>query len=303
MTGSSFLRGALRDLIPSTGLLTQDMVNEAVDDVTGEINKASGAVSGAVGAADDAATIGAITMPDEAALAVAANNRATWEAAAYVLAVVTLVYLFLLIWMRQAIRDAIKIFEEASKCIKSMPQLVLYPFVTLVLVLLHAFYFFAIMCYIYTSASADFDQSLNELEDSVADVSGRRRLMTDTMMEDDDNGAIARRHFVVATQLDAGWRVSASQLQHASSSSSSSRRRNRALLSFNRTDSYAGEVLNSLAPMDTKTFMILYHFFGFLWTNQFIQGMGLLIIAGAVADWYGSVTHLRKCTFTKSSDD
>ena len=56
------------------------------------------------------------------------------------------------------------------------------------------------------------------------------------------------------------------------------------------TDSYAGEVLKTLAPMNTKTFMILYHFFGFLWTNQFIQGMGMMVIAGAVAEWYWTPT-------------
>lgn len=30
----------------------------------------------------------------------------------------------------------------------------------------------------------------------------------------------------------------------------------------------------------------IYHFFGFLWTNQFVSGIGLMTIAGAVCSWY-----------------
>ena len=33
-------------------------------------------------------------------------------------------------------------------------------------------------------------------------------------------------------------------------------------------------------------FLLAYHLFGFLWTNQFIQGVVLLTVAGAVSEYY-----------------
>lgn len=39
---------------------------------------------------------------------------------------------------------------------------------------------------------------------------------------------------------------------------------------------------------DSLKYMFLYHVFGLLWTNQFIIGMGYVIIAGAVANFYWS---------------
>jgi len=35
-------------------------------------------------------------------------------------------------------------------------------------------------------------------------------------------------------------------------------------------------------------YLFLYHFFGLLWTNQFIVGFGYVVIAGAVAHFYWS---------------
>ena len=35
-----------------------------------------------------------------------------------------------------------------------------------------------------------------------------------------------------------------------------------------------------------KDYIFIFHFFMFLWMNQFVQGMMLMIIAGAVSAWY-----------------
>lgn len=35
-------------------------------------------------------------------------------------------------------------------------------------------------------------------------------------------------------------------------------------------------------------YLLIYHFFGLLWTNQFIQGIGMVTIAGACSGWYFS---------------
>eukprot|EP00003_Mantamonas_plastica_P009806 TRINITY_DN1917_c0_g1_i3.p1 TRINITY_DN1917_c0_g1~~TRINITY_DN1917_c0_g1_i3.p1 ORF type:complete len:508 (+),score=157.45 TRINITY_DN1917_c0_g1_i3:851-2374(+) len=39
----------------------------------------------------------------------------------------------------------------------------------------------------------------------------------------------------------------------------------------------------------TMQYMIIYHFFGFLWTTNFVIAVGYLTIAGAIASWYWTV--------------
>mmetsp|Transcript_19037 Transcript_19037/g.31987 ORF Transcript_19037/g.31987 Transcript_19037/m.31987 type:complete len:792 (+) Transcript_19037:213-2588(+) len=41
-----------------------------------------------------------------------------------------------------------------------------------------------------------------------------------------------------------------------------------------------------LAWDETLRYMMLYHLFGLLWTNQFIVGFGLMVVAGAIANFY-----------------
>jgi len=52
----------------------------------------------------------------------------------------------------------------------------------------------------------------------------------------------------------------------------------------NSTGSFAG--VTAFEDMDTKNYLLMYHFFGFLWTNQFFQGIGIMTIAGSISQWY-----------------
>ena len=38
-------------------------------------------------------------------------------------------------------------------------------------------------------------------------------------------------------------------------------------------------------PMSTRDLLTAYHFFGFLWMNAFITGVGIMSVAGAVCHW------------------
>ena len=40
------------------------------------------------------------------------------------------------------------------------------------------------------------------------------------------------------------------------------------------------------ADLNYKDYLLMYHFFGFLWTNQFFQGIGIMTISGSIAQWY-----------------
>jgi len=44
--------------------------------------------------------------------------------------------------------------------------------------------------------------------------------------------------------------------------------------------------LKEVKPMAITRYLLAYHFFGLLWTNQVIQGIGMMTIAGTIAAWY-----------------
>eukprot|EP00499_Haloplacidia_sp_CaronLabIsolate_P015236 CAMPEP_0196781634 /NCGR_PEP_ID=MMETSP1104-20130614/10011_1 /TAXON_ID=33652 /ORGANISM="Cafeteria sp., Strain Caron Lab Isolate" /LENGTH=754 /DNA_ID=CAMNT_0042151867 /DNA_START=46 /DNA_END=2310 /DNA_ORIENTATION=+ len=53
--------------------------------------------------------------------------------------------------------------------------------------------------------------------------------------------------------------------------------------------SNASDILDAVQRLEYKSagmYLQLYHFFGLLWTNQVIQGVGMCVIAGAVVRWY-----------------
>ena len=45
-------------------------------------------------------------------------------------------------------------------------------------------------------------------------------------------------------------------------------------------------VVSSLTNLPMKDYLMAAHFFGFLWTNNFIQGVGILTICGCYCEWY-----------------
>ena len=48
----------------------------------------------------------------------------------------------------------------------------------------------------------------------------------------------------------------------------------------------AGAHVQEFANLSTRDLLGVYHFFGFLWTNAFFTGIGIMAVAGAVCQWY-----------------
>lgn len=55
---------------------------------------------------------------------------------------------------------------------------------------------------------------------------------------------------------------------------------------FKNITTGAAGALTSVTPNQALRYMLAYHFFGLLWTNQVIQGIGMVTIAGVVTKWY-----------------
>lgn len=173
----------------------------------------------------------------------AGDDSDYWEAAAYVLAVVTLLVLLVVIAYRKRIELAVALLKEASIAIRSMPGLMLVPLVSAVAVLMLTAYWLGISAYVYTVSN-------DGLAAAVTSVS----------------------------ELAAGSALANSLCGVANSSMALNASACTLPLSMTVYDQDVG--LNSA--------MLVYHFFGFLWTNQFIWGMSVLVVAGAVSQFYFS---------------
>lgn len=55
---------------------------------------------------------------------------------------------------------------------------------------------------------------------------------------------------------------------------------------FNSSISNFNSTMKEVKPLAITRYLAAYHFFGLLWTNQVIQGIGMMTIAGCVAAWY-----------------
>jgi hypothetical protein len=49
---------------------------------------------------------------------------------------------------------------------------------------------------------------------------------------------------------------------------------------------------------DRLKYAFIFHFFGLLWTNQFIVGLSSVVVAGAVANFYWSRGDSKRCGIT-----
>lgn len=98
--------------------------------------------------------------------------------------------------------------------------------------------------------------------------------------------------FTLVVGLSAYWIVVAAYLQTASSisfSSISNSSKFASTIPSNASMSnstVSGFNFGAMKDMNIIQWLQVYHFFGFFWTNQFIQAIGITTIAGAVCSWY-----------------
>ncbi|TMW63232.1 hypothetical protein Poli38472_002173 [Pythium oligandrum] len=172
-------------------------------------------------------TSGAIDLNSNALQAIDnASDRLQFKAAAYVLWVLTGIFLLLLLAMRKRIHIAIAIIRESSRAIKTLPLLLLWPVVPTIAFVLLVMYAVTIAAYIMSSADIS-----SVLESTAA-------------------------------------------LATASTGSTSS-----SVAAINGT-------LSEIPSDKIQQVLLVYHLFGFLWTNQFFHAISICTIAGSVAQYY-----------------
>ena len=151
---------------------------------------------------------------DEAGFESSQDEVHYWAVAAYIFIAVDIVMVLVLIFLSSRIRIAVGIIREASKAVRTMPLLILFPLIPTLSVIALVVYWLVTAAYIATSGKITF----SDIEDQYSDGE------TFTL----------------------------------------------------------GEYSND----NIMNYMLVYHLFGLLWTNQFLQALGYMTIAGAVAEYY-----------------
>ena len=198
------------------------------------------------------------------------QNKEAWRWVAYICAVLFVVLLLAITSMRSKIGIAIGIVKETSKAVHSMPLLLAYPIVTIT---------FLIMLMVWWLIVAAFVISTDGL----------------TLNSISDSGALDK---YVGSAID--FSSSGANSTNSSSSASSSPAPSSGMMynmtggnATNATGTSSGTTFcdETCRNMPIMRYIMLYHFFGLLWTNQVIQGSAIMTIAGAVAKWYFAGPH------------
>eukprot|EP00750_Incisomonas_marina_P010993 INCI16328.9.p1 GENE.INCI16328.9~~INCI16328.9.p1 ORF type:complete len:1224 (+),score=199.72 INCI16328.9:164-3835(+) len=195
------------------------------------------------------------------------DTQTLWRVGAFSFSFLFLIVVILTILVAKKIKIAICIIEEASVAILSMPCLVFFPFTTAVFLLVN---FAFAMISMMLVASADgvtwddiFGATSSALDVNCTDIGLNYNSSNYTLDVENATASIEN----LAAEFDAltSW------LQAEASS---------------LTCGVFVDAASALADVDVILFLNFFQLFCFLWMNAVLQGIGIMIVAGAVADWY-----------------
>eukprot|EP00939_MAST-03C_sp_MAST-3C-sp1_P004198 g4198.t1 len=185
------------------------------------------------------------------------------------------------------IRIAVNIIKEASKAIYKIPSLLLYPIFSVGAICLLILYFFTVGIYLATMDDV-----------TVVDLAGDVGLPCDGL-----NCTTSLNY----TEIVAGCAASVPTCPDASSGCAgcSTSETDAFLVSYMTNASNNGHFTCTSAEIDAQvygswncgvgfvegdttlnTLLFWFHLFSFLWTLNFVEAIGICVIAGAVCQWY-----------------
>eukprot|EP01050_Picozoa_sp_SAG11_P010124 SAG11_NODE_997_length_6241_cov_7.990557_2_plen_1284_part_00 len=179
------------------------------------------------------------------------TNQTLWTVASWVMLALTVLYLVVICCVCKHIKLAIALVRETGLTLRKMKSLLLYPFFTYFWISIVFSYCIVIATFILSStASLDDLHSVTDAVSSSLNAS---------------EGVFPNFGAVYSDAADA--------LEVA----------------YNATEARDdGERFSITATEENEAvkYMFLYHFFGFLWTSEFVSSIGMIVIAGAVASDY-----------------
>ena len=173
----------------------------------------------------------------------------------------------MVIVVAKKIKIAIAIIEEASVAIMRMPCLVFFPFLTAVFILINALFFVFSVALLASTENVTVGAIADSLS-SWANLNCTSASANTSLSE------------VVATfgniTLESGQ----------SADDILSNLTSYGLGAANDVACWAYGELQEWSDLNVVNFLNWFQLFCFLWNNSVLQGIGIMVVAGAVADWY-----------------
>ncbi|KAL3136905.1 hypothetical protein ABBQ32_006513 [Trebouxia sp. C0010 RCD-2024] len=185
-----------------------------------------------------------------------ASDRKAWLIIAYIMAAATLLLILFTLLMMRRIKIAVACIKVASQAVSTMPSLFFFPILPFLMTVCLIVYWVVVAGYLY-SAGTIVAKTTSGSAATALTISG--------LYDTPPSGASPPPPSPPPPPHPAG----AAPLSDASCANNPS--------CYYDTD------------WDKQLqYLFIYHFFGLLWTNQFIVGFGYVVIAGAVAHFYWS---------------
>ncbi|DBA72774.1 hypothetical protein WJX79_010106 [Trebouxia sp. C0005] len=185
-----------------------------------------------------------------------ASDRKAWLIVAYIMAACTAILILLTLLMLRRVKVAIACIKVASQAVSTMPSLFFFPIIPFIMTVCLIVYWVAVAGYLYSAGT---------ITAKTTTASSSTALTISALYDAASSGASPPPPSPPPPPPPAG----AADLSDAACAN-------------NPTCYYTMEWDKKLE------YLFIYHFFGLLWTNQFIVGFGYVTIAGAVAHFYWS---------------
>lgn len=211
------------------------------------------------------------TNQEEPSSAQAANTvgstQTRWKYFAWFLSIVTLIVILLCAAWFKRIRIATAVIREAANAVNAMPSMLILPITTTIALFLLLLYFLLVGAMIASVGSI----TPNDIKASA------------------DAAASAKFNKSLGALLCplAGNGTQAGNATHPAPVDQSKCAK-------------AATLLSTYEDSNIRNYLLIVHFFGFLWTAQFIIGFGIMVVAGMVSKWYFTRD---KSSESKGTDD
>jgi choline transporter-like protein 2/4/5 len=240
--------------------------------------------AGMIGPSDLEMMTGASATDVEAAqayLAADESNKDAWKYVSYGCSICTVVMLVVIVAMKNKVNIAVGIVKETSKAVHDMKMLMLYPLITTSLLIVLMVWWLIVAAYII---SAD-GLTLNSIKGSgVLNYQSPFSSKIDSSVNETaicnyDHCIYNSTHNVTKGQTLIGeWNVMAIPASIDPG--------------VNATNNNStGGAFGIDGEANAMRYIMMYHFFGLLWTNQLIQGVAIMVISGAFSKWYFAGPH------------
>lgn len=181
------------------------------------------------------------------------STQTRWKWFAWFLSVVTIVVILLCAAWFKRIRIATAVISEAADAVNAMPSMLILPITTTIALFLLLVYFLLVGAMIASVGSitpSDIKASAN------AAASAKFNKSLDALLCP-----------LAGNGTDAGNATHPAPVDQSNCAK-------------------AASLLNQYENSNVRNYLLIYHFFGFLWTAQFIMGFGIMVVAGMVSKWY-----------------